>query len=153
MGRRYIVKQRARIDTITGPVNLPYGTTVEAVEDYLIHQGRQLCTVASRKAHLYFARDDDGKGRERGALTLAITKRLEKRDKDHQARWDRVWEDPVCQLHGLGLYDHIHSVDDGAQIRRQFGVVHGRHPLVPIRAAMCRRSSTGASKNAWPHIK
>ena len=40
MGRRYIVKQRARIDTITGPVNLPYGTTVEAVEDYLIHQGR-----------------------------------------------------------------------------------------------------------------
>ena len=62
MGRRYIVKQRARIDTITGPVNLPYGTTVEAVEDYLIHQRRQLCTVASRKAHLYFARDDDGKG-------------------------------------------------------------------------------------------
>ena len=59
----------------------------------------------------------------------------------------------LCQLHGLGLYDHIHSVDDGAQIRRQFGVVHGRHPLAPIRAAICRRSSTGASKNAWPHIK
>lgn len=97
MGRRYIVKQRARIDTITGPVNLPYGTTVEAVEDYLIHQRRQLCTVASRKAHLYFARDDDGKGRERGALTLAITSTLEKRDKDHQARWDRVWEDETAQ--------------------------------------------------------
>ena len=89
MGRRYIVKQRARIDTITGPVNLPYGTTVEAVEDYLIHQGRRLCAVTSRLAHQYFARDDDGQGRERGAL--------EKRDKDHQARWDRVWEDPVCQ--------------------------------------------------------
>ena len=28
MGRIYIVKQRARIDTIAGPVNLPYGTTV-----------------------------------------------------------------------------------------------------------------------------
>ena len=97
MGRRYIVKQRARIDTITGPVNLPYGTTVEAVEDYLIPQGRRLCAVTSRLAHQYFARDDDGQGRERGALTLAITKRLEKRDKDHQARWDRVWEDPVCQ--------------------------------------------------------
>ena len=47
MGRRYIVKQRARIDTITGPVNLPYGTEVEAVEDYLIHQGRRLCAVTS----------------------------------------------------------------------------------------------------------
>lgn len=58
-------KAAARIDTITGPVNLPYGTTVEAVEDYLIHRGRQLCAVTSRKAHLYFARDDDGQGRER----------------------------------------------------------------------------------------
>ena len=40
MSRRYIVKQRARIDTITGPVNLPYGTEVEAVGDYLTHQGK-----------------------------------------------------------------------------------------------------------------
>ena len=30
-------------------------------------------------------------------MTLAITKRLEKRDRDHQRRWDLVWEDPVCQ--------------------------------------------------------
>ena len=97
MGRRYIVKQRARIATLPGPVNLPYGTEVEAVEDYLIHQGRRLCAVTSRKAHLYFARDDDGQGRERGALTLAITKRLEKRDKDHQARWGRGGVDPGCQ--------------------------------------------------------
>lgn len=36
MGRRYIAKQRARIDTITGPVNLPYGTTVEAVGEVLL---------------------------------------------------------------------------------------------------------------------
>lgn len=97
MGKAYIVKRRARIDTITGPVNLPYGTEVEAVEDRLTYQGRQLCAVTSRKAHLYFARNDDGQGQERGALTLAITKRLEKRDKDHQRRWDLVWEDPVCQ--------------------------------------------------------
>ena len=102
MGKSYIVKRRARIDTITGPVNLPYGTEVEAVEDYLIHQGRRLCAVTSRKAHLYFARNDDGKGRERGALTLEITKRLEKWDKDHQRRWDLVWEDPVCRRSSTG---------------------------------------------------
>lgn len=40
MGKAYIVKRRARIDTITGPVNLPYGTEVEAVEDRLTYQGR-----------------------------------------------------------------------------------------------------------------
>ena len=94
---RYIVKKRMREKGISGYVNLPYGTEVEAVDGLIIHQGAAVCDVTGRNAHLYFARDDDGQGRERGALTLAITKRLEKRDKDHQARWDRVWEDPVCQ--------------------------------------------------------
>ena len=63
MGRIYIVKQRARIDTIAGPVNLPYGTTVEAVDDYLTHQGHRLCAVTSRKAHMrgmMTARDGSG---------------------------------------------------------------------------------------------
>lgn len=93
----YIVKKRMRLEGIRGRVNLPYGTEVEAVDGMIIYKGEAVCAVTSRNAHLYFARDDDGQGRERGALTLAITKRLEKRDKDHQARWDRVWEDPVCQ--------------------------------------------------------
>lgn len=97
MGIQYIVKKRMKADGIYGPVNLPYGTAVEAVDGMITHQGAAVCAVASRNAHLYFARDDDGQGRERGALTLAITKRLERRDKDHQARWDRVWEDSTCQ--------------------------------------------------------
>ena len=65
MSRRYIVKQRARIDTITGPVNLPYGTEVEAVGDYLTHQGNRLCAVTSRKAPCILHRmmtDRDGNG-------------------------------------------------------------------------------------------
>ena len=97
MGIQYIVKKRMKADGICGPVNLPYGTAVEAVDGMIIHQGAAVCTVASRNAHIHFARDDDGQGLERGALTLAITKRLEQQDKDHQARWDRVWEDSTCQ--------------------------------------------------------
>lgn len=97
MGIQYIVKKRMKADGICGPVNLSYGTVVEAVDGMIIHQGAAVCTVVSRNAHIHFARDDDGRGRERGALTLAITKRLERRDKDHQARWDRVWEDSTCQ--------------------------------------------------------
>lgn len=93
----YIVKKRMREAGISGRVNLPYGTEVEAVDGLIIHQGAAVCAVTSRNAHLYFARDDDGQGRERGALTLAITSTLEKRDKDHQARWDRVWEDETAQ--------------------------------------------------------
>ena len=76
---RYIVKKRMREAGISGRVNLPYGTEVEAVDGLIIHQGAAVCAVTSRNAHLYFARDDDGQGRERGALTLAITSTLEKR--------------------------------------------------------------------------
>lgn len=94
---RYIAKKRVRIDGIGGRVNIPYGTAVEAVDGLIIHQGAAVCAVTSGKAHQYFARDDDGKGRDRGALTLAITKRLEKRDNGHQDRWDLVWEDAICQ--------------------------------------------------------
>ena len=94
---RYIVKKRMREAGISGRVNIPYGTAVEAVDGLIIHQGAAVCAVTSRNAHLYFARDDDGQGRERGALTLAITSTLEKQDKDHQARWDRVWEDETAQ--------------------------------------------------------
>lgn len=94
---RYIVKKRMREAGISGRVNLSYGTAVEAVDGLIIHQGAAVCAVTSRNAHLYFARDDDGQGRERGALTLAITSTLERRDKGYQDRWDLVWEDPVCQ--------------------------------------------------------
>ena len=70
---RYIVKKRMREAGISGRVNLPYGTEVEAVDGLIIHQGAAVCAVTSRNAHLYFARDDDGQGRERGALTAAFT--------------------------------------------------------------------------------
>ena len=63
---RYIVKKRMREAGISGRVNLPYGTEVEAVDGLIIHQGAAVCAVTSRKAHLYFARDDDGQGRGAG---------------------------------------------------------------------------------------
>ena len=77
----YIVKKRMRLEGIRGRVNLPYGTEVEAVDGMIIHKGAAVCAVTSRNAHQYLARNDDGKGLERGALTMAITSTLEKRDK------------------------------------------------------------------------
>lgn len=63
----------------------------------IIHKGAAVCAVTSRNAHQYLARNDDGKGLERGALTMAITSTLEKRDKGYQDRWDLVWEDETSQ--------------------------------------------------------
>lgn len=95
---RYIARRRARFSGIGGiPVNIPYGTPLEAREGFLLFEGRPLCAVTSQNAYDYFSRDGDGQGRERGALVAAILSRLQRRDKDYQERWDKVWDDPLCQ--------------------------------------------------------
>lgn len=95
---RYIARRRARFAGIGGiPVNIPYGTALEAREGFILFEGRPLCAVTSQNAHDYFSQDDDGCGRERGMLVGAILARLEKRDKGYQARWNKIWPDPICQ--------------------------------------------------------
>ena len=91
---RYIVTRRFRGKAICGAVNLPYGTTCETQDGYLIlDDGRRLCTVTSQNAYDYFSRDDDGMGRERGTLVHDIRRTLERRDAKYQSRWDRLWAD------------------------------------------------------------
>ena len=93
---QYITTRRARFTALCGPVNIPWGTAVEAVDNYLQMDGVTLCAVTGQNAHDYFARNDDGNGLERGRLTSSIIRRLAKRDRDHQKRWDRMWEDPLA---------------------------------------------------------
>jgi len=93
----YIVKKRARFNAICGQVNIPYGTKVEASDGFLLLNGERLCATVSQNGLDFFAQNDDGNGEERGKLTIAIMQRLEKKDKNHQNRWDRVWDDKLCQ--------------------------------------------------------
>lgn len=90
----YITTRRARFMGVSGPANVPWGTPVQAVDGFLVLNDVPLCAVTSQNAYDYFARNDDGNGMERGQLTASIIARLSTRDKDHQARWNKVWEDP-----------------------------------------------------------
>ena len=93
----YIVHRRFKDKAICGDVNIPAMTEVEEVDGVILYDGKPICFVASENAHQYFARNDDGNGMLRGKLTQAIQKTLSKRDENYQARWDKVWEDKVCQ--------------------------------------------------------
>ena len=94
---RYIVTRRFRGKAICGAVNLPYGTTCETQDGYLIlNDGRCLCAVTSQNAYDHFSRDDDGLGKERGKLVQDIRHTLERRDAKRQARWDALWADEVA---------------------------------------------------------
>ena len=89
----YIVRRRARFPSISGPVNLPYGTEVSSDGAFLTVNGEKLCSITSQNAYDYFSRNDDGHGLERGKLVHDIRRTLERRDAKYQSRWDRLWAD------------------------------------------------------------
>lgn len=102
---RYVVFKRFRDKCLCGNVNLPYGTVCELDGEVITKDGNALVVATSENAHQFFARDDDGKGLERGRLTQEIQARLrtpEKREsageyKRRQAAWARIWNDPKIQ--------------------------------------------------------
>ena len=94
---RYIARKRARFNAICGPVNIPYGTVLQRDGDFLLMDGRQICAVTSKNAHDFFSQDDDGKGQERGKLVGEIIRVLDRRDAARDARWQKVWNDSLCQ--------------------------------------------------------
>lgn len=54
-------------------VNLPYGTRVQTYENFIMSpDGHPICYTTSEVAKRHFAKNDDGRGLERGALTYAI---------------------------------------------------------------------------------
>ncbi|MCD7709545.1 MAG: hypothetical protein LUI02_06700 [Clostridiales bacterium] len=110
---RYIVGKRYKKLCIQGEINLPRLTTVDTVTydkgaEVLVDGEKRICLTTSSDAHEYFARDDDGRGLDRYALTRAIISVLATDDKDHQARWDRLWarEDYFGRFRKRDLGDH-----------------------------------------------
>lgn len=102
---KYIVHKRFKDKAICGDVNLPATTVCESDGSFIIHNGFAICFVKSENAHQFFAVDDDGAGMVRGKLTQSIQKALSKRDNCYQERWDKVWNDAVCQQYRRKDYE------------------------------------------------
>lgn len=71
---KYITHNRFKDLAACGErLNLPYGTELETAGDFIITQeGRPVCYDTSETAKRHFARNEDGRGLERGKLTFAI---------------------------------------------------------------------------------
>lgn len=90
----YICFNRFKQKALCGEVNIPYGTKLDEVNNAISYCGNPICYTKSQNAYDYFARNDDGKGLERGKLTTEIIKLLNNRkDGKYQDRWDRIWGD------------------------------------------------------------
>lgn len=69
----YITHHRYRGKTACAKeVNIPYGTEFECKDNMILDANGMFCYATSEVAHKYLARNDDGKGLRRGALTYEI---------------------------------------------------------------------------------
>ena len=89
----YICFNRFKQNALCGEVNIPYGTKLDEANNVISYCGNPICYTKSQNAYDYFARNDDGKGLERGKLTSEIIKLLNCKDGKHQNRWYRIWGD------------------------------------------------------------
>ena len=97
----YIVHHRCREISATGePMNLPYGSTFDTIGDFIATpEGKALCYTTSETAQKYFARNDDGRGLERGKLTYAIAYSNRVRySSDKERRKQRFTDDEIRML-------------------------------------------------------
>lgn len=121
--------------SLSGEVNLPYGTILTEQSGLLFYDGKPLFRITSENAFQYASRNDDGKGKERGALVDAIKTKLAKRDTNYQKRWDKIWADPLARsfkledspeemfIWGFGFYNA--DIADLKHIAELVGAVKG----------------------------
>lgn len=93
----YIAHRRFKNQAIFGYVNIPAKTLLYSKNGFLFKDDKIICADSSENAKQFFARNDDGQGLLRGKLSQKIISILSKRDKDYQKRWNKIWEDPLCQ--------------------------------------------------------
>ena len=80
----YICHHRFKgITAGAGEMNIPFGSKFQTIGKFIATpDAKGICYITSDAAYRHFARNDDGKGLKRGALTYAIA--YAKRERKHK---------------------------------------------------------------------
>lgn len=96
---KYIVTRRYRGKTMQGTdVNIPALTEAVRSNNIIYVNDKPICFITSQVGHQYFARNDDGNGMRRGALTYAIAYAERKRMNKEQTRQQRFTDEEIDTL-------------------------------------------------------
>ena len=93
---KYITTKRLKSKTISGQLNIPYGTECEVCNNVIYYKSSPVCYITSQIAYDYFSQNDDSHGLERGNIIKEIKRMLSKKDEKYQDRWDKLWNDEYC---------------------------------------------------------
>ncbi len=81
--------------------NFPRGSILSTVSNYIAKDAEGICLTTSDDAYRHFARNDDGKGLERGALTYAIAYSKRHPNKDNGFRFTEEEREMLCSDYGF----------------------------------------------------
>lgn len=97
---QYITHHRMRGKVAYGAeLNIPFGITFNTIGNFIAtDDGKAICYTTSEMAHQYFARNDDGRGLERGALTYAIAYATRHRTNKDGTRSQRFTDEELDTL-------------------------------------------------------
>lgn len=93
----YVIYKDFNAKAICGEVNLPRGTICTEENGTIFHGTDTLCLKRSENAYKHFARNNDGKGLERGDLITSIKEALAIQDEHTEERNQRLWNNPACR--------------------------------------------------------
>lgn len=100
---KYITYKRFKEKSLSGLVNIPYGTEIERIDDILYYNSRPICLFNSEYGLQHFITNDDNTGLSRAQIILSINKKL----KNNKDKWDCIWEDEsLLRFKKKGLPDH-----------------------------------------------
>lgn len=93
----YVCHTRFKEMALCGKVvNIPATSILINDNGILTWNGMNITYYDSENAHLYFSTNVDGKGMERGKLVKSIVKSMQVSNKNHKAKREKVYKDPIC---------------------------------------------------------
>lgn len=101
---KYICHRRYKKVGASGDAyNFRRETEFETIGDFIAYENKAVCSIRSADAYMYFARNDDGKGLERGRLTYAIAYSERTPNKNDKFRFTPEERDILCAEYGYFL--------------------------------------------------
>ena len=88
---KYITRKRYKKKCIQGEVNIPFGTQLDTIGNFIIYNNKPVCVDTSQDAFDYFVSNEDGKGLERIELIDWILDHTSNKNKKYNDIWEMIW--------------------------------------------------------------
>jgi len=127
----YICHRRFQGKDLNGKsVNLPYGTKLHAIDNYIIDErSRPICFRNSECCFKHFAQDSDGQGLKRGGLTFLIAYKQRKKNgfrftEEEREMLERKWKKYLRDLDVILFNREFFTapINDLEEIARDLGM-------------------------------